>query len=251
MREYTCAEIDLLAYLQKRLTREEFEGASRHVTTCQDCQRDLVQLEQTYTLLPIALAPVDPPKDLKAKVLAQAFEQRPPADTATVKTGNVPAASHRKHSHFAQRVLPWALSAALFVVSLGLSQQVVHDREQLRGLQGQLARATMAVDLQPTRVLQSASGKAVVIPTTNGVQLIVYISHVKPTQGREVYHVWLWNHGTRKSAGVITTTTRGSGALQVSLNGARAQFDGIGITLEPSAATNVPTGPKVLGASSL
>lgn len=305
MREYTCEDIDLLAYLQERLTGVEREAASRHVATCLTCQRDLAQLQQAQTLLPSALAPVDPPVDLKASVMAEAFRQRPaeqsrgqrpaeelrgqspaeqsrgqrPAEEsfrqrpavgnsrvstetyvgrnthastdASGSAGGVSSDGLRKRTNLARRILPWSISAALFLVSLVLTQQVVHDRQQVSGLQAQLAHVTTAVDLQPTHILQNASGKAVVIPTASGVQLIVYISHVTPTQGSEVYHVWLLNHGTRHSAGVITTSPRGTGVLQVSLNGQHARFDGIGITLEPNAETTEPTGPKVLEANAL
>ncbi|WDL98037.1 anti-sigma factor [Alicyclobacillus sp. ALC3] len=281
MSEYTCEDIDLLAYLQERLTGVEREVVSRHVATCLTCQRDVAQLEQAQTLLPSALAPVDPPVDLKAIVMAEAFKQRSPQEVlrqrspeevlrqrspvgttyvssnayaSTDASENADGASsngRRKRTSFARRMLPWSLSAALFLVSLVLTQQVVHDRQQVNGLQAQLAHATTAVALQPTHILQNASGKAVVIKTGSGIQLIVYISHVTPTRGSEVYHVWLLNHGTRHSAGIITTSSGGTGVLQVSLNGQHAQFDAIGITLEPNAETTEPVGPKVLGTNTL
>lgn len=250
VREYTCTELDLLAYLSDALPAEEREAVSRHVETCQVCQGDLEQMKQAEAIVPLALDPVLPPESLRTRVLEEAFRRRPPISKRN--DGGANAHSSRKNdARWVRRILPWFVSAVLLVVSLGLTQQIVHDGKQLKTLKVQLANSTRTVDLQSTHVLHSARGKAVLIPQNNGVQLIVYISNVKPTQSSEVYHVWLLNHGARVSAGVMTTSARGIGVLQVSLAGSRAEFDGIGITLEPNAQTTVPTGPKVLGTNSL
>lgn len=249
MKEYICDDVDLLAYLNGSLDAKERAALDIHLQSCSDCQTDLKQLSEAQDILPLALQQVSPPDLLKSQVLAKAFAARPPLPAKdSLKS------SRRRPTIFVQlwrRWLPWSVSTALLLVSLVLTQQVVGTRHEVNQLKQQLADSAKAVALQPTNYLATAQGHAIVIPAHSGVQLIVYVSNVRPTVGSEVYHVWLWNHGTRESAGTMTVDAKGTGVLHVTLNGQRAVFNGIGITLEPDATTKVPTGPKILGAAKL
>lgn len=249
MTDQNCANLDLLAYLRGSLDASEALDVELHLRSCPECQAELVQLREAEGVLPFALKPVSPPDFLRSQVLAEAFSQRPPASNNC--DSEVPT-QRRRASRFAFRQwFPWSVSAALLIICVVLAQQVVNTKGQVNTLKHQLADSTTAVALQPTNYLATAQGHAIVIPAHDGVQLIVYISDVKPTEGSEVYHVWLWNKGVRASAGTLTVNQHGTGVLEVSLRGTNATFDGIGITLEPNATTKVPTGPKVLGSAKL
>lgn len=278
MRELKCEELDLLAYLSGSLNTPDHEAVHHHLDWCAACRSERELLEEATKVLPAALKPISPPDTLRAQVLNEAFRVRPPIaavrnwappDSTVTESRNVGSRSvgsrtrwetdSRKldsqtrwlHNRLFRRLLPWSVSVALFVVCLALTQNLLTETHRVTALQQELVHTATTVALRPTQYLQGASGRVVIIPAKNGVKLIVSVANAKPTLGAEVYHVWLLNHGQRNSAGTLTVNRQGIGVLQVSLNGTKAKFDSIGITLEPNAMTKVPTGPKVLGANKL
>ncbi|QSO49656.1 anti-sigma factor [Alicyclobacillus mengziensis] len=283
MKELKCEELDLLAYLSGSLNTQDHEAVHRHLAWCAACRSELELLEEATKVLPAVLEPISPPDTLRTQVLNEAFRVRPPVaavrnlvqpgskgtDGGVTESRNVGSravgsrnrwdTASRKldsktrwpHKRLFGRLLPWSVSVVLFVVCLALTQNLLTETHRVTALKQELVHTATTVALRPTQYLQGASGRVVIIPAKNGVKLIVSVSNAKPTLGAQVYHVWLLNHGQRKSAGTLTVNRQGVGVLQVALNGAKAKFDAIGITLEPSAMTKVPTGPKVLGANKL
>jgi hypothetical protein len=126
-----------------------------------------------------------------------------------------------------------------------LANQLVHARQQLSQARQQLSSSPKTVSLHAMPSAKDAAGKAVFVQENHQLRLILYAANLKPTNGSEVYHIWLWNHGKRSSAGVMTVGSTGVGQFQGTLKS--GHLDGIGITLEPNANTSVPVGPKILG----
>ncbi|KPV42115.1 anti-sigma factor [Alicyclobacillus ferrooxydans] len=255
MKYENCEDLDLLAYLRMRMHDDERKSVEKHLAACARCRHELRELSQAEDQLVQLLTPVMPPDELLSKTLLKAYEQRPPVNVSPISEVVSPQAYGPRRAtasdkeHLLRYLVPWTLSAALLIVSVFLAGQVARDSTSLKTMQRQLAAASRAVTLQPTQVQAGATGKVVIMPTQSGIQLLVYISNVKPTTGSQVYHVWLLHHGVRQSAGVIKVNSNRVGVLQVPLTGPQTSSDTIGITLEPNAKTKIPLGPKVLGAN--
>jgi hypothetical protein len=247
VRELKCEEVDLLAYLSGTLNPQDDEAVHRHLSWCDTCRNELALLEEAADALPVALQPVLPPDTLRTKVLNEAFQMRPPISNVRNFTGVVGSA-HARFRRPLKHLFPWSVSVVLLMLCIVLAEGWVSEQHRVLVLQQTLTHTATAVSLTPTQYLTGATGRVVIIPSHSGVELIVSVSNAKPTEGQEVYHVWLLNRGQRQSAGTLTVNNQGVGVLQVSLTGPKAKFHSIGITLEPNAMTTVPTGPKVFGA---
>ncbi|OFW78246.1 MAG: hypothetical protein A2201_03035 [Alicyclobacillus sp. RIFOXYA1_FULL_53_8] len=255
--EYGFAEFAL--YLRQEGvegTEPERSRMTRHVKECVDCQ---IKLDDVRTILegfPQGISPLRPPSSLREKTLAAAFAARSPAEVKAQPEG---AKRHtrglfardlfgRLLTISAQRWLVVSTLALLFV-SGTLSVKVALDHSQLTELQAKLAQQKVAAyELKPTSLARQAVGKAIVEQNGGELHVYVVISHTLPTQGNQVYHVWLWRNGSRISAGMFHVDRSGQAVFQGSLTGAWAGLNGIGITLEPNANTTTPVGPKVFGA---
>ncbi|MCF8568440.1 anti-sigma factor [Alicyclobacillus tolerans] len=236
-----CDSLDLWAYAEQRLSSEEREAVHKHLENCSLCRAQLQDLQDGFEAISHAMTPLQPPPSLRQQVLGAAFES--PATNRESK----PTQPFR----FPLRRSSIAI-AAMALFSAGLLAQVVRDQHQLSLLQHQLARAVpTAVSLQATKYTPKATGQVVLTRQGNSVHLVLVAANLKPTQGSQVYHIWLWNQNHRSSAGVMTVSSQGTGWFETTLSGPAATFNAIGITLEPTAKTEVPVGPKVLSAAKL
>jgi anti-sigma-K factor RskA len=61
------------------------------------------------------------------------------------------------------------------------------------------------------------------------------------------YQVWLIQGEQRQSAGVFQVDREGNGILFVELDRPLAEFDAVGVTVEPASGSSSPTSPRVIG----
>jgi hypothetical protein len=225
---------------------------AEHLEDCAECRGFLEELMTGMDLLATDMPQVPPPPSLRGKVLQTAYEKRSPVSGADFRR----YATHRPQQLlrssespvFKRKRSTWmhVALAALVIVCAVLSAQVVMSGRTIKQLHAELATTLTTVSLHGQGE-PSATGEALLIRQGRQLHLIVYVANMKPTMGSEVYHIWLWNHGRRSSAGVMTVDATGTGQFEYTLND--HSLDGIGITLEPNAHTATPVGPKVLGAS--
>lgn len=255
--EYGFAEFALY------LRQEGMEGTepdrswmTRHLKECAECQIKLNEVRMILQEFPQGMSSMQPPKLLREKTLAAAFAARSPAEAPTRW-----AAGKRQGKSFSftglqgrlRSISLWrwfaASTVALLVVSGTLSAIITLDHRQLTELQAQLAhRKVASYELQPTSLERQAVGRAIVEQNGGELHVYVLISQTRPTEGNQVYHIWLWRNGNRISAGMFQVDGSGQAVFQGSLTGVWDGLNGIGITLEPNAGTTAPVGPKVFGA---
>lgn len=258
---------DLGSFLLGELDEEESAAFLEHVAGCPSCSKELPTLWPAHEGLllfptrpgmfttlagvsdggPFPEFPFELRADLKARVLAAAFEARPP-QAAVLADTRAPALPP---SPRADRIRRWAPTAAVSFASL-LAGTLI-------GVRLSAFSAPAAVHLPPARLVSEARlestlasppgarGVVMVVRRAGQVNLIVTVQNLAPAKGPAWYHVWLLKAGVRRSAGVFTVNPKGQGALSVVLP-TGLSFDAVGITREPMAADSSPKGPKVLGA---
>jgi anti-sigma-K factor RskA len=233
--------------------RTEFE---RHLPTCLVCRSEVKTLESVANRIPLALDPVPPSRDLRARVLA--------------------AADTRPASASPRRYGLWAGVAAALIVATGLAA-VWADRQQARAeaatarqraalaeaerdrLRGQAEedRALRALLAHPdSRVVALAGLPAAalahgrVIWNPDRRQAVLLTLGLAPAPAGKAYELWVIAQAAPVPAGVFQVDAEGRALHRlppVDTAGAKT----FAVTLEPAAGSPAPTGPMVLaGAAS-
>jgi anti-sigma-K factor RskA len=226
---------DLPAYALGALDKDEREVIAAHVETCASCARDLAQFEEAlYDAAAIGAVNVDPPTDLRTRIVLRHRGARAPSasnwgDRVIEFLRNpVPAA------------VPFAL-AILLIVALGF---VGASRQQADAYARALAGVVdgRVVALAPTGANPDARA-AVVIPTQGSPYLIVRLP--APPAGK-AWEAWVLKPGTAGPVALPAGTAERGDVFTLSLTAPLGAGDGVAITLEPASGSAQPTTQPVL-----
>lgn len=202
---------DLLeAYALGALEAEELAAVESHLRRCADCRAEADELVRLAHVLPEALAaasPLEPPAELRRRVL-EGFEPTHP-----------PRAPRRRR--LAPRALGAFAAAVLVALALGwgLGQQRATARERdLRarlsafvGLQETVlevvdSRNTVKAFLQGTSRFPRSYGKLYTRPDLRDV--VVFGARLPTPPPDRTYHVWLTNRGRTRLVGALIVRDR-------------------------------------------
>ncbi len=226
---------ELPAYALGALEPDEREVIAAHLETCAACARDLAQFEDAlYEAAAIGAVNVDPPGDLRARVVIRHRDARVPS---------APSWGDRIMGFFRRPVpaaVPIAL-AVLLVVAFGL---VGAARQQADTYARALAGVAdgRVVALAPTGANPDARA-VVVIPTQGSPYLIVRLP--APPTGK-AWEAWVLKPGASGPVAVPAGTTERGEVFTLSLTAPLGTGDGVAITLEPAAGSAQPTTQPVL-----
>jgi anti-sigma-K factor RskA len=204
------------------LSADEEEQVAVHVAECERCRRRLREAEALTASLAYAVPAVDPPPDLRARVLA--------AVEPVVETSPAPAAVAVAPARARPRWAWWPrLSAvavpALAAAVLGLVIWNLSLRSQVSAIEGPLQHARV------TRV--GSLGSAL---TSSGGTTTLYASIGRAPAGK-TYEAWVMHGKVAVPAGIF----QGGGTLKLTLTKPAKPGDVIAITVEPAGGTRQPT----------
>jgi anti-sigma-K factor RskA len=213
--------VDELIYGQAlhALSSDEEEHVALHVAECERCRRQLREAEAVAASLAYAAPAVEPPPDLRARVLA-AVE---PVVEAAPATAPVPRRAPGRFAwwpRFAVVAVP-----ALAAVVIGMLVWNVSLRGDLSSLHGQLSHGTAG----------NLSGVGNVVVNTNG-QATLFASLRQAPAGK-TYEAWVIQGKVALPAGIF----QGGGTLKLTLTKPAKPGDVIAITVEPAGGTKAPT----------
>jgi anti-sigma-K factor RskA len=242
------------AYLLSQLTEEERLQFEDHLSDCENCQRELAELQPVAHLLPFTADPVPLPTELKERTLQAAFAAKPPVQKRLGDQHPQPAVNREAawHIFVSNRYgkLAAGLVAALTIALAASLFQLNQYKNRLESAPNDRPAPTTKVErsfpLYTTNPNAQMSGVAYLTETKEGVQLVVQVHNAPSLTGEQAYQVWLLKNGQRINAGTFRVNENGTGIL-VFTSGTAPNFDNIGITLEPDANGTQPRGPKVLG----
>src|SRR4051794_12627771 len=108
------------AYALDALDDDETQAYEEHLAGCEICQDNLAALSGTMVQLAFAAPPVDPPPELRARILEAARAER--ETVAPVETDNVVELSSRRRMRPSARTAIAAVAgiAACLVIGLGV-----------------------------------------------------------------------------------------------------------------------------------
>jgi anti-sigma-K factor RskA len=237
---------NLAAYALGTLDADEIRALEAHLRDCQDCQSELAEYQAVTTGLLGSIPPQAPPPGLRRKLAAQLPSQR-------ARTPNLLA------NIFAQFSLGQMAAAVIVVILLGLN---IYSSLQIRDLQRQQAAlaehlsndqtalamlaypSTQSLAINPD--VQNLAGSMLVDREKRIAVLVLW--NLPPLEAGQTYQAWLIDaNGNRVSGGLITpvddqryTTTTIRSPVPI------GEFEGLGVTVEPSGGSEGPTGPRIL-----
>ncbi len=243
-KECTEYQKNIPAYVLQALERNEALALELHLEECAACQEELNAYRQVSQYLLLAVPPQVPPSSLRARL-----EQRLKAQKR----------QEMRYSwkEIVLRSLVWGVLLLLVGLNLFSLLQIHalqrHQAQLLEGLQEvQRAFALLAYpdteSFPITANLEQITGRLLVDKKHNVAVLLVW--NLPPPDPGHVYQAWLIDeHGDRTSAALFvpdpylpfTTVTLISPASFTF-----ADFDGVGVTLEPEGGSPFPTGPRLL-----
>ena len=258
-----CQEFQDLypGYVLDAVAEPDQKRIKDHLATCRLCAEIVEGYCSVADLLPFAAPPVEPPPELKARVLAAAIPR-----ARTLIAAPRPSVWQTLVNGLNQSLRSPAFSAITLLLVVGLAawnislqnqlvsqtasnQKMQSDMTSQRALITTIAYAdTQPKRLESTDAAPQAIGRLFTAPELNAVALIVYdMPTLKPDQ---VYQIWLIDpNGERTSGGMFTVDEHGRSWVYIRSPQPLTNYKSIGITMEPMGGSPKPTGPKMMGTS--
>lgn len=253
-----CKQLEEIypAYALNAVDSNDRAQIERHIAVCQACANIVAGYRPVVDHLAYAVPLVEPPADLKYRVLAAALPHTSPAPSIFSQL-----------SHFVSQLFrapAFSAIALVLVVALGawnlslqnqleeqaaMTRKILDDMNRQRSLVTTIAYAdTQPRRMQATEIAPKAIGRLYTAPELNAIALIVY--DMPALEPLRTYQVWLIDSaGERISGGTFTVDERGRGWVYIRSPKPLSQCNEIGITIEPAGGSPQPTTPRVLGAS--
>lgn len=223
---------DLPAYVLGALDESEREPISAHLSTCEQCTRDLAAFEAAlYEAAAVGAINVEPPRDLRTRIVLRHRGARAVGATDWIE---------QLRAFFA-RPVPLFVPAALVVLLLVAFAVVGTSRLQSDEYANALAGVAdgRVVALAPQSANPDARA-AIVIPARGQPYLVVRLP--SPPSGK-AWEAWVLKPGP---VAVPAGTSQAGGVFTLALTAPLGAGNGVAITLEPAAGSTQPTTQPVL-----
>ncbi len=257
-----CKDLEELmpAYVLDAVDEAQRVQIESHLKACPKCAQLAECYRPVVDLLPFAAEPVEPPPDLKYRVLAAMSAEAP-------RAARVPSRSQPSGSVLAWLAGLWSaptLSAAalILVIALGFmnlnlqgqvaqqaafTRQVANELSTQRDFVGLIAYSdTQPRHLQGAGTATQAVGRLYGAADERSFALIAYDMPQLPSD--RVYQLWLIDSkGNRTSGGTFSVDSVGRGWLFARAPNPLNQYQAVGVTVEPEGGSPGPTGAKMMG----
>ncbi|MFP7835183.1 anti-sigma factor domain-containing protein [Marisediminicola sp. LYQ134] len=272
------------AYALDAVTEEEKQEFEAYLARSEEARTEVAELTDTAVMLGLAAAPVAPPVDLKARLMAQLgstaqlppLPQAPTAPTsdlddtvaptiaqqrgidslAAERSGSERPGSERRQSPAeAKAAARWyrkpatlMLSAAAAVAIFAggaLAGPLFAPADTELAQAEQLAELTGAPDLEQAVAEVAGGGVAKVLSSDDAQLSAVVIDSLPQLDAQLVYQLWYIDaEGTAAPAGTFTAVD--AGPTWRVLDGTKASTATVGITVEPRGGSESPTTDPIL-----
>jgi len=275
-------ELHLLsgAYALDALEGDEKARFEAYLLTSEETRAEVASLSDTAVLIGLSTAPVAPPADLKARLMAQiaVTPQRAPLPTARPTLSAVPTvttpqqvspqqdssaeairaaslgttsraakkAAARWYSRPTSILVAAAAAVALFVGGNILGLSAGNQSQQQAAA---ISAIVSASDYQQAKADVTGGGTATFVWSVGLKQSAVVIDKLPKLADGKTYQLWYIDKGSNATpAGIFNAAS--SGTTVSVLSGAMAAGDTLGITVEPSGGSKAPTTAPIVAVQS-
>ncbi|MBM7604274.1 hypothetical protein JOC75_002247 [Metabacillus crassostreae] len=239
---------ELIDYFNSTLTDEEMALFELHLQTCAECQLELEELTSLTEDLPYLSEAVDVPKDMKARIFDEIFQEEKEDVPQHNESGitqqiGMTQPNKRKIPRF---VLP-SLAAAL-ILSLITNAYLYNENKENQQTQSGITeiKPSSQVTLLPVDESNEAVAIVSLLTTNNEESLLLQASNLPMLSDEEVYQVWVIEGEQPYPAGAFEPNESGQGTLSYSLKELEGNWDTVAITVEKEENLPLPEGKVVL-----
>ncbi len=236
-KDHTYFEDLLPGYALGSLEAGEDFQLAEHLGDCPDCRTELVAYRNIVMELPQAMVEVDPPPELKEKIIARARG----AGSNDPRESNLPLWQSTKTIF--HRLPSLAVASLLLIIVLGLSNLALLARQA----QTSIADRSNLQRIYLTGTEYSPDATGLFVISREGEYGTLIVDDLPELDSYQQYQLWLIRNGERSSGGVFSVGDDGYGSLVVASDQALVLYDSFGITIEPTGGSPEPSGDKVLG----
>jgi anti-sigma-K factor RskA len=255
-------------YVLGALDRDERAAFEAHLATCRACTEEVRSLASVAQSLPHSVPLVEPPADLRARVLATATGAR-----QSSKVIQLPAKT--ASTRVSRPIGGWLAAAALLLVSVGAGGYAYQLRDQVRLLRSQLSDAVARLDRSEaqvavtTRAVNVAEARMAVLTAPDMTQvnlagqqvaprasgraflsrsrgMLFTASNLPPLPAGRSYQLWIVTATAPVSAGLLQLDATGRVAQAFETPTDLSAPVAVAVTIEPEGGMPAPTGDKYL-----
>ncbi len=223
---------DRAAYLLDALDDRERAEFEAHLATCDRCRAELRWLQPAVDVLPASVEQIDPPAELRNRVLG-AIE----ADGGSATT---PRTRPTKPSFWERISSRAALTGVAALVALAVG---IAGGYALRGDSDSSQQVATTVPVEPTAPSIRAAANIVRHDGTYTLD----VSHLPDLRPGDVYQVWMRN-GNQLQPSILFVTSR-DGTANIVLPAQTGAADEMLVTREPSGGSQEPTSEPLVSAT--
>ena len=226
----------LLALALGSLDPEDIARVEEHLSSCLICRRESVALKNVSAQLLYALPPVEPPPDLRDRLMDRVHTLR-----------SQPQSMQALPSRPRWRLLPaWGWAGLLLLLALAAFNLLLWQRvDQMDYFT--TAGGFRAVPLNPSDTASSATG--FVLVSIDGEDGALVVDELPPLAEGQQYQLWLVRDGEKISGAVFSTDEHSYGGTRIRAPRSLLDYSAAVITIEPEGGSPQPTGVQVLGGS--
>lgn len=210
--------------------RREFEA---HYPTCAICSSEVADYRETAAFLAESASSA-PPRDLKAKLLAEIAETRQIAPIVPERV--VDLAERRRRNQ--PRHLVLAFAAAVVIAVAGFVGGLQFARS------GDDADAVLVAADAVTLPLEGDAGQARVVWSASQDRAVLIATGLDDPGDGKAYELWLIDADGANPTGLFTPDDDGAVTVELALDGRSPAA--WGITIEPDTGSDQPTEPILL-----
>jgi anti-sigma-K factor RskA len=255
-------------YVLGALDRQEREAFELHLATCRACADEVRSLASVAQSLPHAVPIIDPPADLRSRVLAHATDSPSIAKVIAMPAKSAPRATRGSGSG-------WMAAAAMLLISVAAGGYAWTLRDQVVLLRGQLSEAIARLDRSEaqvavaTRAVNVAEARMAVLTASDMRQvnlagqpvspqasgraflsrsrgLLFTATSLPPLPAGRSYQLWIVTAAAPVSIGLLEPDNTGRVAQAFETPAGTEAPVAVAVTMEPEGGVPAPTGDKYL-----
>ena len=230
--------LDLLPALALgSLDPKDIARVEEHLSSCLICRRESAALKNVSAQLLYALPPVEPPPDLRGRLMERVHTLRPQPQ---------PMQASPSRSRWGRLLPAWGLAGLFLILALAALNVLLWQRVN-RMDYFTTAGGFRAVPLNPTDTTSAATG--FVLVSVDGEDGALIVDGLPPLAESQEYQLWLVRNGEKISGAVFSTDEHSYGGTRIRAPRSLLEYSAAEITIEPQGGSSQPTGVQVLGGS--
>jgi anti-sigma-K factor RskA len=231
---------DAGSYVLHALPDDEYERFEEHLATCEECRREVAELQVAADTLPLAAVQVSPPPELRDRIMTIVRSEAELLGAAEARADEPAAAPtgprRRRRWSLSLRPLTAAMAASALVAAGVIGGIVLTGGSDTKTVTGTV------------QIASAPAARASLQLSDDATKL--QVRRMPPPPAGKVYQVWLKRPNQDPAPTTALFRTDPSGSADVEIQRGRLKgVDQVLVTAEPDGGSMKPTSDPVIVAS--